>query len=179
MRGISRVRLIVGLLAVILLTASTAAVEETGFTTSGARSSLSGLMLHATLPYDHYGPRDQISIYLTFYNSSRTAVKFPKDAPLLVEVAERKKLLSFTPREAPLKDTGETANTNIVLQPGETFLRRVVLEWKKNSFLPGEHDMRIYCLLDGTGAAGKKSDKAVLKSNTVVLNIKYEVIMVY
>jgi len=144
-----------------------------------AKDVVGGIRLHATLPYDHYGPRDPVKVYLTFLNTARCEVTFSRTASIVVEVQEKERRLSFKPIEAKRAGQVESLGESVTLEPGRSFLRAVVIEKGHAAFLPGKHPIRVYCTLGGSAGSGKRPLTGILRSNRLTLDVQYNVIMVY
>lgn len=144
-----------------------------------AKDVVGGIRLHATLPYDHYGPHDPVKVYLTFLNTALREAKLSRKAPIVIEVKEQDRRLSFKPVEAKVAGQVESFGESVTLEPGRSFIRAVVIEKGHAAFLPGKHPIRVYCTLGGSAGSGKRPLTGILRSNRLTLDIQYSVIMVY
>jgi|GEM_PF-2673172 len=150
----------------------------------GAVSYLGGLTLWATVPCDHYGPGQAVTILLTFQNKGNRAVLFQRNgewkAVFLVDGKEA--TFPQEPAEAdPVRSAGEGDFRS--LAPGESWLTRLTVKPPRKEMLPGVYPLKVYSpiayrlSLPGHGAG--RPLQGTLASNEAHVKIKYDVMVVY
>ena len=150
----------------------------------GAVSNLGGLTLWATVPCDHYGPGQTVTILLTFQNKGNRAVSFQRNgewkAVFLVD--GKKATFPQEPPEAdPVRGAGEAGLRS--LAPGESWLTRLTVKPPRKEMLPGIYPLRVCCPIAyhlGLPAHGAgRPFQGILASNEAHVKIKYDVMVVY
>jgi hypothetical protein len=181
----SSIRLAAAAVSLALLTAW-AVVAQAGSArpAPGAKENLGGLTLWATLPYAHYGPGREITIYLTFVNRGDRTVVFRRAPGLSATFTLAGGSWTLLPLPGPGPQAGPEADRVVRLAPGETWRTTLTVKPDRKEMLQGIYTLRVRCALGEPPAEAVGQGRGIpvsglLLSNEVEVRIKYDVMIVY
>jgi hypothetical protein len=137
-----------------------------------------GLGLWITLPYSEYGPGAPIKVMCTFRNrgSGPLVLLLPMKAEAAVQAEG--KILRYAPEASPEGDPPRT----VTLNPGEQCAWAFTVRTGRRDLLPGDYPMTVTAVLavppGGSKGEGPKPREGSLRSNEVLLRIRYKVLWV-
>ena len=141
-------------------------------------------MLWATVPGDHYGPGQAVTILLTFQNKGSRSVSFQRKGEWKAVFVMEGKERTF-PQEAPKAEAGQRVGEEGFrsLAPGESWLARLTVQPPRIEMLPGVYPVKVYCPIAyrlglPSQTAGRPLQGTLVSSEAHV-RIKYDVMVVY